>query len=136
MIRYAAAYLTTGLVFAGMDAVFLTLAGDRLYRPILGAVMADGFRLAPAVVFYLVYLAGIQVFVVAPALKAGGGWRRSLGMGALYGAFCYATYDLTNQATLAVWSTTITLVDITWGAVVTGVAAAAGTVAALRFARP
>lgn len=129
MVRMIAAYLATGVVFAAMDAVFLTLAGDRLYRPIIGQIMAPGFRLVPAIVFYLVYLVGIQVFVVAPALKDGGGWTGALMMGALYGAFCYATYDLTNQATLAVWSTKITLIDIGWGAVVTGVAAAAGTFA-------
>ncbi len=111
-----------------MDAVWLSLANARLYRPILAPVLADGFRLGPAIAFYLVYLVGVLVFAVRPAM-IDGRWATASLMGALFGFFAYATYDLTNQATLAVWSVRITLIDMTWGTVLTAAAATAGFLA-------
>ncbi|MFN3475744.1 MAG: DUF2177 family protein [Blastomonas sp.] len=125
MLRYAAAYLFTGLAFALIDSVWLKTMAPRLYQPILGEMLAPSFRLAPAVVFYMLYILGIQIFAVAPAL-AEGRWQSALVNGALLGFFCYMTYDLTNQATLAVWSTKITVLDILWGTVLTGSSALAG----------
>jgi uncharacterized membrane protein len=92
-------------------------------------MMAEGFRLAPAIVFYLLYVSGVLVFAVTPALRDGR-WTTAALMGALFGFFCYATYDLTNQATLAVWSTTVTVADIAWGVVLTTTGALAGYFAA------
>ena len=130
MIRYLAAYLGSGLAIAVLDAVWLTQVGPRLYRPRIGAVMMeDGFRLAPAIIFYLLYVAGVVIFAVAPALRDGR-WTTAALMGALFGFFCYATYDLTNQATLSVWSTTVTVADITWGVLLTTCGALAGCLAA------
>jgi uncharacterized membrane protein len=123
--RYIAAYVGAGLAFAGLDAVWLGLTSARLYRPILHGVLIDGFRPVPAVLFYLVYLAGVTIFAVAPAVRAGR-WRVATGTGALFGFFAYATYDLTNQATLAVWATRITLMDLAWGSFVTAAGATAG----------
>lgn len=125
MLRYAAAYLFTGLAFALIDSVWLKTMAPRLYQPILGEMLAPSFRLAPAVAFYVLYILGIQIFAVAPAL-AEGRWQSALVNGALLGFFCYMTYDLTNQATLAVWSTKITVLDILWGTVLTGSSALAG----------
>ena len=124
MLRYAAAYLFTGLAFALIDSVWLKTMAPRLYQPILGDMLAPSFRLAPAVVFYVLYIAGIQIFAVMPAL-ADGRWQTALVKGALLGFFCYMTYDLTNQATMRVWSTKVTLMDIAWGTVATGIAAGA-----------
>lgn len=128
MLRYAAAYLFTGLAFALIDSVWLKTMAPRLYQPILGDMLAPSFRLAPAVVFYVLYILGIQIFAVAPAL-ADGRWQTALVNGAMLGFFCYMTYDLTNQATLAVWSTKITVLDICWGTFLTGSSALAGFVA-------
>lgn len=125
MTTYAAAYVAAGLVLGGMDAVWLTLTSAILYRPVLGALLAPTFRPFPAILFYGIYLLGVVIFAVAPAIRAGS-WRQAPVLGALFGLFCYATYDLTNQATLVVWSSWITVVDISWGAILTACAALAG----------
>ncbi len=123
--RYVAAYAGAAAAFAGLDAVWLTLTNATLYRPALHAVLMDGFRPVPAVLFYIIYLVGVIVFAVAPAL-ASGGWSAAARRGAMFGFFAFATYDLTNQATLIVWSTRITLLDLTWGTFVTAAGASAG----------
>ncbi|MEO8927049.1 MAG: DUF2177 family protein [Caulobacteraceae bacterium] len=123
--RWLAAYVGAGLTLAGLDALWLTATSERLYRPALHSVLINGFRPLPAILFYLVYLVGVVVFAVAPAVRAGS-WRKAALMGALFGFFAYATYDLTNQATLIVWATRITLLDLTWGTVLTASGATAG----------
>lgn len=118
-----AAYGATAILFGALDAVWLTKVGPKLYRPEIGALLMDGWRPAPALIFYALYILGIQIFAVAPALAAGK-WQVAAQWGALFGFFCYMTYDLTNHATMRIWSTKITLADIAWGTVATGVAAA------------
>jgi len=130
LIAYAAAALT----MLGMDAVWLGVSANRLYRPLLGDMLLPGFRPAPAVLFYLLYVAGIVIFAVRPAL-AGGGWSAAAINGALLGLFCFATYDLTNQATLKTWPVTVTIVDMGWGTFLTACVAMAGYLAASRFGR-
>jgi len=125
MLKYVIGYLGTGLAFALIDAVWLTTAGPKLYRPTLNAVLADQFSLPPAIAFYLIYIAGIMILAVSPAVREGA-WTQALTTGAILGFLCYATYDLTNQATLKVWATHITLADIAWGTVLTGASATAG----------
>lgn len=132
---YPRAYLGAGLVFAALDFAWLSATNASLYRPILAPVLADQVRLLPAVSFYLIYLAGLTVFAIRPALAAGG-WRAALVLGGLFGFFAYATYDLTNQATLAVWATKLTLMDLAWGVTVSATGATAGYFAAtLRLKR-
>jgi uncharacterized membrane protein len=121
-------YGATALAFLGCDAVWLTLMGSRLYRPRLGALMREDFAVAPAVGFYALYLLGIMVFAIAPA-RADGQWTTALGRGALLGLVAYATYDLTNQATLRGWPWAITVADLCWGTFVTGLAATVGFIA-------
>ncbi|MDB5685992.1 MAG: rane-like protein [Rhizorhabdus sp.] len=125
MTRYLAAYAATLVVFAAIDAIWLTQVGPSLYRPIIGEILAPQPRMTPAVIFYLLFIAGIVYFAVAPAL-ASGVWTDALVKGALFGLFAYATYDLTNQATLSVWSTKITLFDMAWGTFLSGVSATGG----------
>ncbi len=126
IVKYAVAYVATGVAFALIDSVWLRNAYDRLYQPEIGEVLMDGgFRLGPAVAFYLLYILGMMVFAVGPALKSGQ-WQTALLWGALLGFFCYATYDLTNHATLKVWSLKVTVLDIIWGTFLTGSASAAG----------
>lgn len=120
------AYIATGIAFAAIDAVWLRTMAERLYRPEIGELMTANFRLGPAVVFYLLYIAGILYFAVLPALQSGG-WRAALVSGAVLGFLCYMTYDLTNFATLRVWSLKVTILDIVWGSFLTGSAAAIGT---------
>lgn len=126
MIRLAAAYLAAGAAFAAIDAIWLTMVGPRLYRPTLDPVLADRFDLPAAVAFYLVYIGGVIALAVLPAAREGAGLARAAANGAMLGFVAYATYDLTNQATLKVWSWKITLADIGWGTFLTACAAAAG----------
>ena len=128
---YLAAYLGAGVVVAGLDAVWLTMTNAALYRAALGPLLAPTFRPIPAIAFYLLYLVGVVVFAVAPAIT-GSRWREAAWRGALFGVVCYATYDLTNQATLTVWRTSLTLIDLSWGAFLTMVGACAGLFAARR----
>jgi uncharacterized membrane protein len=119
------AYAVTAVVFLALDAIWLTAMADRLYRPALGRLMLDRFALAPALAFYAIYIVGVLVFAVMPGLES----RRrttALGLGALLGFVAYATYDLTNQATLRGWPWRVTLADLCWGTFVTALAAAAG----------
>ncbi len=125
MLKYAIAYLAAGAAFAVVDAVWLTTVGPRLYRPALDEVLAESFRLPAAIAFYLIYIAGIVVFAIAPAL-ASDRWTTATSYGAFLGLFAYATYDLTNQATLKNWPLAVTIADLCWGTFLTAVAATAG----------
>lgn len=127
------ALVATALIFGALDAVWLNTMYTRLYLPHIGELMGD-LRWVPALAFYALYIVGIQIFAVAPALAAGRAIV-ALRFGALFGLFCYATYDLTNQATLRVWSTTVTLADMAWGTFATGTAAAAASAIALHLTR-
>lgn len=126
------AYLATGIAFLTVDAIWLSTMADMLYRPLLGDKLAPQFDLAPAVVFYLIYIAGIVFFAVMPALDGEGLGKAALN-GAILGLVAYATYDLTNQATLRDWPLSITLADIPWGAFVTAIGASAGFLVASRI---
>jgi uncharacterized membrane protein len=126
------AWITALVAFTGIDFVWLSRMGDTFYRPVMGDMVLSGFRLAPAIVFYLVYAAGLTWIAVRPAL-AEGGWTVALVNGAVLGFVAYATYDLTNQATLRHWSTTLTVVDIAWGTLLSGVAAVVATLVAGRL---
>jgi uncharacterized membrane protein len=126
-------YAATLLVFFGVDFIWLGRMGDAFYRPAMGGMAADGFKLGPAVVFYLLYAFGILFFAVNPALAAGN-WKIAALHGALLGLVGYGVYDLTNMATLKSWPLSLTLVDLAWGVFLTGLAALAGYAAGARFA--
>jgi uncharacterized membrane protein len=119
-MKWITAYLSAGLAFGVLDFVWLRWAGPNFYRPALDDLLAPQFRLAPALVFYLIYIAGMVWFAVRPGLV--GGVPQAVLNGALLGGLAYATYDLTNQATLRVWPVHLTLVDIAWGAAATALA--------------
>ncbi len=131
-MAYALAFVTVLVIFSIIDTLWLGSMADRLYRPLIGEVLAEKFRLAPAVAFYALYALGLTIFAVLPGLKAGN-WTTALIWGALFGLFAYGTYDLTNYATLKTWGLKITLMDMTWGVVVSGVSAAAASALALRL---
>jgi uncharacterized membrane protein len=126
MIRLLIAYAATALVFGAMDFGWLSLTVQSLYRAELGPMMSDKVRLLPAFLFYLAYVLGVIIFVVEPGL-GGRSLTWVLIHGALLGVLAYATYDLTNYATLSQWSLKVTVLDLCWGAFATGVAATAGT---------
>jgi len=127
-MRYLLAYVATALVMAGLDFLWLSNTSGPLYQRALGPVMAQTPNMKAALAFYLVYIAGVLWFAVRPALLDGD-WKTALLNGALLGFFCYATYDLTNLATLKVWSLKVSLIDMAWGTALTGAAATAGALA-------
>ena len=115
--------------FLALDAVWLTLMGPRLYRPTLGHLMRPDVDWMAVVLFYAIYLAGLLGLAVGVARDARGAALR----GAFFGFVAYATYDLTNQATLRDWPWMVTLIDLAWGTLASAVASAvAGAVAARR----
>lgn len=125
MTRIIIAYFATLIVFGIVDYVWLTQVGPSLYQPIIGSILTPEPRMGAAILFYVLYIAGLVYFAVHPAF-ATGQWQTVLLKGALFGFFAYATYDLTNQATLVVWSTRITVADMAWGAFVSGVGSTGG----------
>jgi uncharacterized membrane protein len=129
MLKYFVAYAVTATVFLLVDMVWLGFAAKAFYRTNIGALLADQINIAAAVIFYLLYIVGIVIFAISPALESGS-WRTSLIMGSLFGFFAYATYDMTNLATLRDWPVAVAVVDMAWGAFLTGLSATAGFLAA------
>ncbi|MDR6431934.1 DUF2177 family protein [Brucella pseudogrignonensis] len=125
MKDYLIAYVATGVAFLAIDAVWLSNMANVIYRPVMGDMMMSGFRLAPAIVFYLIFVFGLVFFAVKPGLLASSGMV-TLVNGALLGFIAYATYDLTNQATLKNWSWTLTIADMIWGTVLSAASAYVG----------
>jgi uncharacterized membrane protein len=123
---YPAAYVAALLVFFLADMVWLGTMVSRLYRPALGDLLLAGVNMLPAILFYLLYPIGLVIFAIVPALKSGN-ITTALFLGALFGFFTYGTYDLTNQATLRNWSTTLTIADMAWGSVLGGISAMCAT---------
>ena len=132
MSKYFAAYGVTAFVLIAIDLVWLGLIAKPLYQSGIGHLMADKPNIVIALGFYLLYALGLMVFAVTPEQSALG-WSRALMVGALFGFFAYATYDLTNLSTLRDWPLSLALMDIAWGTLVSGVSSAAGKLALDRF---
>jgi uncharacterized membrane protein len=129
-MRNIVLYLATLIILTTLDFLFLGVLAKGFFVAEVGDMLGD-VRAAPAILFYLLYIAGILVFVSQPAR----GWRSTLLYGALFGLFCYATFDLTALALLKHWSWAVAAVDVTWGAVVTAISATAGRAIADVLAR-
>lgn len=112
-------------IFFGMDMVWLGVVAKNFYTRQIGFLMTPKVNWAAAILFYLLFLAGLVVFVISPAVEKGSG-SRALAFGALFGLITYATYDLTNLATLKDWPLALTAVDMIWGMVLAG-SVSAGT---------
>ncbi|MBX3584694.1 MAG: DUF2177 family protein [Rhizobiaceae bacterium] len=132
-MTYIVSYLAALLVFGILDAIWLTTMASRLYRPVLGDILLENLRFAPALVFYFLYPIGLVVFAAMPALRSGS-VGTALAYGALFGLLAYATYDLTNYATLRNWTLQITLIDLAYGTIVAALTSAAAYYAARWFA--
>ena len=115
MLTYVAAYVIALLLFVAMDIAWLTTMGGALYRSALGDILLPTVRIEPAIAFYLLFPVGIVVFGVAPALKAQSPLP-ALIYGGLFGLLTYATYLLTNHATLKNWTLKLTVIDMIYGA--------------------
>lgn len=120
MKQIIVAYLTSLVSMLAIDSVWLTTMMNRFYKPRMGHLLSEKVSYAPAVIFYLLYTAGIIFLVVQPALKQSNSLLMVFLYGALLGLVCYGTYDLTNQATLKNWPSSLSIVDLAWGALLTG----------------
>jgi uncharacterized membrane protein len=132
MRRRVTEYASTLVVMLALDSVWLSLTVPALYQPRLAEFLRPDPDLVAAILFYLLYAAGTVVFAVAPARHRSPTF--ALRQGAFLGVVAYATYDLTNQATLRGWPILITILDIGWGAILTGTAAAGASWITRRWA--
>lgn len=125
MLYYVKLYLISLVAFFAVDMLWLGLIAKNLYRKHLGFLMAPSVNWTAAIVFYLLFIFGVLVFVVIPGLKENS-LKMTLLRAALFGLITYATYDLTNLATVKNWPVIITFVDLAWGMVLTTLVALAG----------
>lgn len=124
ILKFLLFYVLVFLVFLAVDVVWLGFVGKSFYQKYLGHLLGEVNWVA-AMIFYLLYVGGIFIFAILPALeKASLGY--ALSYGALFGFFCYATYDLTNLATLKDWPKAIVYIDIPWGTLLSAIVAVAG----------
>jgi uncharacterized membrane protein len=128
MAYYLKLYLATLIAFFAVDMVWLGLVARTFYRKHLGFIMAPSPNWAAAIVFYLLFIVGILVFVVLPGLQANS-LPTTLLRAALFGLITYATYDLTNLATIKDWPVIVTVVDLVWGTVLSVIVSLAGFMA-------
>lgn len=130
------AYAALGMwaTLAVLDFLWLSTMTKAFYRPRLGALLNEQPVWAPALLFYFLYGAGLLVFVLRPALIDGSGMLAVLLWGCLFGLVAYGTYDLTNHATIRDWPLAVTVVDMAWGALISGVASVIGVWVARKFA--
>mgnify|MGYP001490615263 CR=1 FL=1 len=116
-------YLVTLISFLVIDGIWLTVVAKNFYAKHLGFLMAKNPNLIAALIFYLIYILALVVLVLSPALQKNS-LQTAIIYGALFGLCCYATYDLTNLATIANWPLIVTIVDLIWGTVLSASVAA------------
>jgi uncharacterized membrane protein len=118
-------YILTTIVFFAIDMVWLGFIAKNIYRKYLGTLLSDTVNWTAAIIFYLVFIVGIFIFVINPSVEKQSVFRAVV-LGALFGFIAYATYDLTNYATLKGFPLNIVFIDLAWGAVLTSLVSLAG----------
>jgi uncharacterized membrane protein len=125
MSRYIAAYVGTGAVLLFLDILWLRFAGEAVFRPEVGPILAENPNLTAAGLFYLFFSVGLFYFAVVPALRDSS-FLLALANGAALGFIAYMTFDLTTLAVVKGWSVKVAVIDIAWGTLVSAVSAGAG----------
>lgn len=120
MLKYFGVYFSFLIALIAVDLVWLLGIAKNLYRSEMGDLMANEPKLMAGLAFYLLYTLGVCIFVIAPALSKQS-LIYALQYGALYGLFCYMTYDLTNLAVIRDFPTRLAFIDIAWGSLVTAI---------------
>ncbi len=110
-------YLIALPIFIGIDMAWLGLIAKNFYQEQIGFLMKSNINFPAAIIFYLLFIAGLILFVINPAMEKHS-WLHALLFGALFGLITYATYDLTNLASIKDWPILVTIVDLIWGTVV------------------
>ncbi|MBS3902835.1 MAG: DUF2177 family protein [Anaplasmataceae bacterium] len=121
MKQFIISYVVAAVVMLGVDAIWLSVMSKKFYATQIGHLMSETPKLGPAAIFYIIYILGLTILVLQPALQNNFDYPKVLLWGAVFGMVAYATYDLTNQATLRDWPVIVTVVDIIWGTILTGV---------------
>jgi len=124
LLKYFGVYLSFLITLIAIDLVWLLGVAKNLYQQEMGDLMATEPKLIAGLAFYLLYALGVSIFVIAPALSKQS-WLYAVQYGALFGLFCYMTYDLTNLAVIRNFPTGLAFIDIAWGSAVTALAAGA-----------
>jgi uncharacterized membrane protein len=122
---FATIYGASAVIFIALDFAWLSIMGPTFYRRTLGDIALPTFKLAPAALFYAIYVFGIVFLAVMPAIETGK-WQTAALRGIVFGLCAYATYDLTNHATLRNWTAALSAVDIAWGTTLTATTAVLG----------
>ena len=130
MQRYAVLYLATLIVLIPVDFLFLGVVAKGFFTSQVGDMLGE-IRLAPAVLFYLLYVAGVLVFVSAPVTAT---WQSAVLYGALFGFFCYTTFELTSLSLLKHWTWPVVILDVSWGTFVTALSSTVGFLIANQIA--
>ena len=125
--------LITGLVFMAGDLIVIPLVMRPLFQKYLGAEMLDQLRLVPALLFYIIHIAGLAYFAGLPAVRSGTATTALLN-GALLGLVAYSCFEMTNYTILRSWQINLVIVDLAWGTIASGLSAYAGALAALWWA--
>ena len=131
-IQFIQLYFLTALLFFAIDLIWLGVIAKNFYSRHLGRLLRERVNWTAAILFYLLYILGIMIFAILPGISSAS-LLRTLILGVLYGLFTYATYDLTNLATLKDWPVKIVVVDIFWGMVLCGLVSAGGFIVATRL---
>jgi uncharacterized membrane protein len=118
-------YIITLVIFLAIDMLWLGVISKNFYRTQLGSLLREQFNLVPALLFYLLYIVGLLVFVIVPAVN-NASFGQALGLGALFGLMAYATYDLSNLATLNNWPVVIVMADLAWGMTISAITSVVG----------
>jgi uncharacterized membrane protein len=118
-MKYLPHYITACIIFFFIDLIWLNTVAKTFYREQIGHLLRGSFLVAPAIVFYLLFLVGLLIFAVVPGVQADS-LAKAATLGALFGFFTYATYDFTNLATLKDWPILVTVVDLVWGTLLSG----------------
>lgn len=134
MRPYLFAYIATAVAFCALDFTWLGLVAPTFYKSQIGTLLLAEPKLTPALVFYVLYVAGLVIFCVMPGIEAGS-WMKAGILGGLFGLFAYATYDLSNLATLKNWTVQLSIVDMVWGSVASVAASTCGYLGAQFMAR-
>ncbi len=125
-------YFTALVIFFGFDMIWLGLVAKDFYASQIGFLMRPDINWTAAILFYLLFIGGLVTFVITPAVESSS-ILKAAALGALFGFITYATYDLTNLATLKDWPLLVTIVDLAWGSVLGAVVSASSAAIYLRF---
>lgn len=131
-MKYFLLFLITTVIFFSIDMLWLGIISKNFYKEKLGFILTGEVNWKAAILFYFIYIIGILYFIIIPGFETHN-WKSVLFNGALLGLLCYATYDLTNMATIKQWPISVVIVDMIWGTILTGSVSIISYFAAIKF---